>query len=101
MKIKKGDKVEVIKGRDRGKTGKVMRALPKEKCVVVEGLQLIKKTVRPRNEGEKGQIIEVPSPLKVENVQIVCSVCNKRSRVGYKGEGKKKERYCKKCKSTV
>lgn len=101
MNIKKGDKVEIIKGKDRGKAGKVMRVVPKDGRIVIEGLNMVKKSVRPRREGEKGQVVEVPNPIRGENVQIVCPSCNKRSRVGYKGEGKKKERYCKKCKSTV
>jgi large subunit ribosomal protein L24 len=101
MKIKTGDKVEVIKGRDRGKTGKVLRAFPVEGRIVVEGINMVKKASRPRKQGEKGQLIDLPSKTRVENVQIICPSCNKRSRVGYQGEGKKKERYCKKCKSTV
>lgn len=101
MKIKKGDKVAIIKGKDRGKSGKVLKVLPKDGTIVIEGLNLVKKSVRPRRQGEKGQIIEAPSALRVENAMMVCPSCGKKVRVGYEGEGDKKVRVCKKCKATV
>ena len=101
MKIKKSDTVLLISGKDRGKTGKILKSLPKKNAVLVEGLNLRKKHVKPRKQGEKGQIVSKPSPLDVSNVKLVCPKCKKAARVGYKVEGNKKYRVCKKCKSEI
>ena len=105
MKIKKGDLVLVISGKWKGKTGKVLRALPKEMKVAVEGVNLVKKHQRPRREGEKGQIMEIPKPLSVSKVKLICPHCKKATRVGYSIKGEKKERkkvrICKKCKKEI
>jgi len=97
MKIKKDDKVLIISGKDRNKSGKVMYAFPKEKQVIVEGFNLRKKHVRPKKQGETGQIIEFPAPISVSNVKLICPKCSKATRVGVKKEGKAKKRICKKC----
>lgn len=98
MKIKKGDNVKIIVGKDLEKTGKVLRVLPKEGKVIIEGLNLRVKHVRPRREREKGQRISFPAPMDISNVMLVCNKCNKATRVGYKVlENKKKIRICKKC----
>lgn len=73
MKIKKGDKVIVITGKDKGKKSKVITAMPALDRVVVEGVNVLKKTVRARKQGEKGQIIEKPSPIHVSNVMLIDS----------------------------
>lgn len=96
-KIKKGDKVIVTKGKDRGKSGKVLRVMASEAKVVVEGLNLFKKTVRATRQGDKGQIVDTPAPIRIENAKLVCGSCNKPSRIGYRMKRDKKERYCKKC----
>ncbi len=96
-KIKKDDKVLVISGKYRGKKGKVLRVLPSQRKVMVEGVNLAKRHVRPKKSGEKGQIVEMPAPFDISNVKLICSSCNKPTRVGYKIEGKKKTRICKKC----
>jgi len=101
MKIIKGDKVEVIKGKDRGKSGKVIRVVPKEKLLVIEGLNLRKKTIRPKKQDERGQVVDVPWPMKVENVMLVCGSCGKPTRVGHEEEKGEKVRICKKCKAKV
>ena len=107
MKIKKGDTVLITAGKDRGKTGKVFRVLPKEQGILVEGINLRKKHVRPKKQGEKGQIVQVPAVLDVSNVKIICSKCGKATRVGYKaenpsaGSGRTKKRICKKCKQEI
>jgi large subunit ribosomal protein L24 len=101
MKIKKGDQVLIIKGKDRGKIGKVMKALPKENRIVIEGLNLVKKHIKPRREGEKGKIIEVPRPISVANIKLICPKCGKATKVGYKFEGQEKYRYCKKCQKLI
>jgi large subunit ribosomal protein L24 len=101
MKIKKGDQVLIIKGKDRGRVGKVIKALPKENRVVIEGLNLVKKHIKPRREGEKGKIIEIPRPIPVNNVKLICPHCSKATRIGYKFEGQEKYRYCKKCQKLI
>lgn len=71
MHVKKGDKVKILTGKDRGKTGKIIRAMPKREQVIVEGLNLSKKHKRARKSNEKGQIIEKPMPIHVSNVRKV------------------------------
>jgi len=97
MKVKKGDNVLIIVGKDRSRAGKVLKALPKESKILVEGINLRKKHVRPRREGEKGQIVDAAAPMNVSNVKIICPKCGKAARVGYKISGGKKARICKKC----
>ncbi len=102
MNIKTGDKVKVIAGKDKGKTGKVVQVLPKLDRVVVEGANILVKHMRPRKQGEKGQKIQLPAPLNVSNVAFICPKCNKQSRIGNKIlENGKKVRVCKKCKETI
>ena len=84
MKIKKGDNVIVISGKDRGKTGKVFRALPREDMVIIEGVNVKKKHQRPRRANQKGQIIDRAAPIHVSNVMIVDPKTNKPTRIGYK-----------------
>ncbi len=97
MKIKKGDKVAIIAGKDRGKTGEVMHAFPDENQVIVEGLNLMKKHVRPKKQGESGQIIEFPAPIDVSNVKLICPKCDEATRVGIERSKEGKKRFCKKC----
>lgn len=101
MKIKKGDTVLIISGKDRGKKGKVLKSFPKESRILVEGVNLIKKHQKPRKSGEKGQIITLPTPIHVSNVKLICSKCGKATRVGYKIEGEKEYRICKKCRQEI
>jgi large subunit ribosomal protein L24 len=95
--LKKGDEVLVVRGKDRGQKGKVLRTIPAEGRVVVEGVNMRKKHVRARKQGEKGQLVSVPSPLSASNVRIVCASCGKMTRIGYRVENGKKTRVCKKC----
>jgi len=97
MKIKKGDNVLIITGKDKGRTGKIMRALPKEGKVLIEGINLKKKHARPKRQGEKGQIVQVPAAIDVSNVKLICSKCGKATRIGFKIEKENKQRICKKC----
>lgn len=97
MKIKKGDQVLIISGKDRGKKGKVSVVFPKDFKIIVEGVNIRKKHARPRRGGEKGQIVQMPSPLDVSNAKLICSKCGKATRIGYKISEKKKYRICKKC----
>lgn len=105
MKIKKNDTVKIIAGKDKGKSGKVMRALPEDNAVIVDGLNLVVKHVKPRNAGEKGQKMYFPKPISTSKLMIVCDKCGQPTRVGYRmldGESRaKKERFCKKCKQLL
>jgi len=97
MKIKKGDNVLIITGKDKGKKGKVLRTIPTTSKVVVEGLNVVKKHAKARRQGEKGQRIEIPSPLAMGKVMLVCPKCGKPARVGYRISGDTKSRVCKQC----
>lgn len=100
MKIKKGDTVIMIVGKDRSKKGKVIKSWPKAGRIVVEGLNLVKKHRRPRRSGEKGQIVNVPRAVSVSNVKLLCPLCNQPTRVGYNLTETGKKRQCKKCQQT-
>lgn len=97
MKIKKGETVLIISGQARGKKGKALQVFPKEKRILVEGVNLRKKHVKAKRAGEKGQMVEMPGPIHISNVKLICSKCGKATRVGYKTSEKKKYRICKKC----
>ena len=97
MKIKKGDTVLIISGKDRNKKGKVLRSFPKEGKVVVEGVNLVKKHQKPKKGGEKGQIVQIPSRINVPNVAIICPNCKKITRIGFQIIEGEKHRSCKKC----
>jgi len=97
MNIKKNDNVIIITGKDRNKQAKVLRVYREAEKVLVEGVNLKKKHQRPRKEGEKGQMIDMPHPVHISNVALYCASCGKGVRVGSKISGKKKIRICKKC----
>ena len=98
MKIKKGDNIIVISGKDRGKQGKIIKVLTKEQRVIVENINLKKKHQRPKTGGKKGEKIDVPRPISISTVLLVCKNCGKPTRIGYQilPDGKK-IRICKKC----
>lgn len=101
MKIRKGDNVKILSGKDRGKTGKVSRVLPASGKALVEGLNLVKKHIRPRKQGEKGQRVSVPAAIDVSSLMLVCPKCSKATRIGFKVSEKNKFRICKKCGSEI
>lgn len=101
MKIRKGDNVKMLNGKDKGKTGKVSKVLAENSRVIVEGLNMLKRAVRARKQGQKGQIISKERSVHVASVALVCKSCGKPTRVGYKMEGETKVRICKKCKNQV
>ncbi len=101
MKIKKDDNVIVIAGKDKGKSGKVVHALPKEDRVVIEGVNVRKVHKKKTKKGGKGQIVEVTMPIHVSNVMIVDPKTKKGTRIGYKVNGDKKERIAKKSSATI
>ena len=101
MKIRKGDNVIMLSGKDNGKTGNVSRVLAGESKIVVEGLNLLKRAIRARKQGQKGQIISKERAVNIASVALVCKSCGKPTRVGYRIDGETKVRICKKCKNTV
>ncbi len=101
MKVKKGDTILIISGKDKGKKGKIIEAFPKENRLTVEGVNLRKKHQRPKKQGEKGQIITLPGSVPSANVKLVCPKCGKATRVSFKISGKNKVRICKKCKQEI
>jgi large subunit ribosomal protein L24 len=101
MKVKKGDNVLITAGKDKGRTGKIMKAFPRELKILVEGINLKKKHVRPKREGEKGQVVEIPAVLDISNIKIICPKCGKATRIGYALDKDVKKRICKKCKQEI
>jgi len=101
MKLKKGDLVTVVRGKDNGKTEKIVKVFTKEAKVLVESVNQYKRHVKARMQGEKSEIITITKPLAVANVQLVCPKCKKLTRVGYKILKDEKVRVCKKCKAEI
>ena len=97
MKLKKGDNVLIISGKDKGKKGQILNVFPKGGKILIEGVNLRKKHSKPKKQGMKGQIISVPSPINASNVMVVCSKCSKATRISYKIVEDNKFRKCKKC----
>ena len=97
MRIKKGDTVQVLAGNDKGKTGEVLEVIPKDSKVVVKGVNVRKKHIKPRKQGEEGGIIPVECAINISKVNVVCPKCGKSTRIEYKIEDNKKVRICKKC----
>ena len=104
MNIKTGDTVVILTGdeQNRGKQGKVLAVSPKEGKVIVEGLNMVKKHVKPRKAGDPSGIIDAESAIYASKVQVVCPKCKKPTRIGHKiYEDGKKDRICKKCGETI
>jgi large subunit ribosomal protein L24 len=97
LRIRKGDTVEVIQGKERGKRGKILRVLADEERVVVERVNFIKRHVRPSQKTPQGGVIEREASIHVSSVKLVCPGCGQPVRVGVRMEGEDKVRYCKKC----
>lgn len=98
MKIKREDNIIVISGKDKGKQGRIIKVLTKEQKVIVENINLKKKHQRSKTGGKKGEKIEVPRPISVSTVALICKNCSKPTRIGRQilPDGKK-IRICKKC----
>lgn len=101
MKLKKGDEVKVLIGKDSGRTGKVEKVLPKEDKIVVSGVNMYKRHYKPRKQGEKGGIIDIVKPIDVSKVQLVCPKCKSVARVGFRISDGRKMRVCRKCDQEV
>jgi len=101
MKLKKGDRVRVLSGKDRGDDGEVMRVLPKAGKVIVENVNIAKKHQRALRATMQAGIIDKDMPMPASNVALICKSCDKPTRIGYRVEGDEKVRICKKCKAEV
>lgn len=101
MKILKGDTVSIQIGKDKGKTGKVLRVMSKDDKVLVEGMNQFKRHMKARVQGQKSEIITIAKPLAISKVSLICPQCKKQTRVGYKIENDEKVRICRKCKKEI
>ena len=100
--VKKDDMVKIIAGKEKGKTGKVLRVFPAKGRVAVEGLNVVKRHTRPSQINPEGGIVEKEAPMSLSNVMLVCTSCNEATRTGIKKlEDGTKTRYCKKCNASV
>lgn len=100
FKIRKDDTVEIIAGKDKGKRGNIVRVLRDKDRVIVSGANLVKKAMKKRSQQDRGGIVEIEAPLHISNVMIVCKKCGP-TRIGYKFNGDKKIRVCRKCGDTL
>ena len=98
IRIRKGDTVRIIAGKDKGKSGKVLEVNPRAGRILIEKLNIIKRHMKPSQKNRQGGIIDREAPLQVSNVMVVCENCGKASRMGMRRlEDGEKMRYCKKC----
>ena len=101
MEIKKGDTVVILTGKDKGKKGAVIKASPADKKVVVEGLNMVTKHVKPRGANQPGGKVEQPAAIDVSNVMLVCPVCGEATKVAHEKVDGKNVRKCKKCGAVI
>lgn len=102
MKIRKNDEVLIVTGDDRGKKGKVHRYYPREERIVVEGVNMVKRHMKPRGNIRQAGIIEREAPISISDVMLICTKCNKPTRVGFlQLEGKSKVRVCRRCHEVI
>ena len=101
MKLKKGDNIKVVKGKDKGKTGKIDQVFPKINKILVSNVNLYKRHLKARSQTKPSEIITLTKPLPEENVILICPKCHKETRIGYKIEKNNKLRICKKCNSEI
>ena len=102
MKLRKGDQVAILTGKERGKKGKILRVFPTENRLIIEGLNFSKVYLRPSQQNPKGGISQVEGKLNLSNVQLICPKCSKPTRIGYQflSDGTK-QRICKKCNEII
>lgn len=101
MKLRKGDQVIITAGKDRGKRGKIETLFPKDQMILLSGLNIYKRHLKRRDEKNPGGIIDVSRPLPLANVSLICPKCHQITRLGYKLQGKEKQRLCKKCQQII
>ncbi|HEX8965948.1 MAG TPA: 50S ribosomal protein L24 [Patescibacteria group bacterium] len=101
MKILKNDEIKIIRGKDKGKTGKIEKVFAKTNKVLVLGVNEYKRHMKKRTQDDKSQIVTITKPLPMANVALICPKCKKETRVGFKMEKDAKVRFCKKCEKTI
>jgi large subunit ribosomal protein L24 len=101
MKINKGDKVKIITGKDKGRQGVVEKVYKKQNKVTIPGINIYKKHIKKNEKMPQGGVVELPRPISLSKVQIICPKCGKITRIGYEVKKGKKNRICKKCKSNI
>ncbi|PIQ72774.1 50S ribosomal protein L24 [Candidatus Roizmanbacteria bacterium CG_4_10_14_0_2_um_filter_36_35] len=101
MKIKKGDKVRVMAGKDKGREGKVEKVYKKSNKILIPNINIYKRHVKKSDKMPQGGIVDVPRPLDVAKIMLICPKCGKMTRIGFKVEKDKKLRVCKKCESKI
>lgn len=97
MRIKKGDNVQILSGNDKGATGEVLEVISKEDKIIVKGVNVRKKHIKAKKQGDESGIISVECAIPSSKANIVCAKCGKATKIGYKEEKDKKIRICKKC----
>ena len=103
IKIKKNDTVKILSGKDKNKTGKVLKIMPSEGRALVEGVNFVKKHTRQTRQEQKGGIVQKEAPIRLSKLILICKHCNKPTKVGSKimSDGKSRARICKKCKEII
>lgn len=97
MKLKRGDEVLIVKGKDKGKRGKIEKVITRDRMVLIPGVNLYKRHYKSRTQNKPSEIMEITKPLKESNVALICPNCKEQTRVGYKIDNKEKVRICRKC----
>lgn len=101
MKLRVGDEVKVVIGKDKGKTGKIENVLIKKNSVVIPGINMSKRHYKPKKQGEKGGIIDIVKPMEISKIALICPKCKSMTRVGFKFTDEKKARICRKCEQEI
>lgn len=101
LRLRTGDTVKVLAGVDRGKKGKIQQVMTRERLVVVEGANMRSKSVRSRQQGQKGEIVQFYAPISASNLLLVCPHCSKTTRIGVMRTDGKRQRICKKCQQPI
>ncbi len=97
MKLKKGDKIAILSGKDNGRTGTIEKTYQKQNKVLIAGINIYKKHIKKSEKMPQGGVVELPRPIDVSKVTFVCPKCKKNTRIGYKIDGTRKFRICRKC----
>ncbi len=101
MKLKRNDVVVIVRGKDKGKTGKIEKVFTKEHKVLIPGVNLYKRHYKSRLQNKPSEIIEITKPFAESSVALICPHCKKQTRVGYKIDNKEKVRICRKCNKKI
>lgn len=101
MKLKKGDKIQVIAGKDKGREGVIERVYEKRNMIAIPAINIYRRHIKKSEQVPEGGVVEVPRPLAVSKVMLICSKCGKLTRVGYQTKNNQKIRICKLCKSKI